>query len=47
VAAKVKKTAAAVALEAGNSPDMIFKHYRELVIPARAGAWFGIKPKAE
>jgi len=36
---------AQVALEAGNSPQMIFKHYRELVRPAEAKAWFDIKPK--
>lgn len=36
-----------VALEAGNSPQMIFKHYRELVRPAEAKAWFVITPKAE
>jgi hypothetical protein len=35
---------AQVALEAGNSPQMIFKHYRELVRPAEAKAWFGIVP---
>ena len=33
-----------VALEAGNSPAMIFKHYRELVRPAEAKKWFGIFP---
>ncbi len=33
---------AQVALEAGNSPQMIFKHYRELVRPAAALAWFSI-----
>jgi len=26
---------------------MIFKHYRELVRPAEAKAWFAINPKAE
>ena len=36
---------AQVALEAGNSPQMIFKHYRELVRPAEAKAWFAIGPK--
>ena len=36
---------AQVALEAGNSPQMIFKHYRELVRPAEAKAWFAIEPK--
>jgi integrase len=37
---------AQVALEAGNSPQMIFKHYRELVRPATAKEWFSIMPKA-
>jgi integrase len=36
---------AQVALEAGNSPAMIFKHYRELVRPAEAKKWFAIAPK--
>jgi len=36
---------AQVALEAGNSPQMIFQHYRELVRPAEAKAWFAIAPK--
>ena len=35
---------AQVALEAGNSPQMIFKHYRELVRPEAAKAWFGLMP---
>ena len=34
---------AKVSLEAGNSPQMIFKHYRELVTPKAAKAWFQIK----
>jgi integrase len=33
-----------VALEAGNSSAMIFKHYRELVRPEEARRWFAIKP---
>jgi integrase len=33
-----------VALECGNSPAMIFKHYRELVRPAEAKKWFSIQP---
>jgi integrase len=41
--AKVKDTAQ-VALEAGNSPNMIFRHYRELVKPAAAAAWFKVLP---
>lgn len=35
-----------VAMEAGNSPDMIFKHYRELVTEKQADAWFGVTPEA-
>jgi len=33
-----------VALEAGNSPKMIFQHYRELCTPAEAQTWFSICP---
>ncbi len=33
-----------VALEAGNSPAMIFKHYRELVRPVEAVKWFAVRP---
>ena len=36
---------ARVALEAGNSPDIIFQHYRELVSPEDAKAWFGSLPQ--
>ena len=43
-----QKSAAQVALEAGNSPQMIFKHYRELVTEDDAKSWFAITPeKAE
>jgi len=41
--AAVKNTAQ-VALEAGNSPQMIFRHYRELVRGPEAEKWFGILP---
>jgi integrase len=34
-----------VALEAGNSPPMIFKHYRELVRPEDARTWFSLVPE--
>ena len=34
-----------VATEAGNSPAMIFRHYRELVTRQQARAWFAIKPE--
>ncbi|MGA7394662.1 MAG: site-specific integrase [Terrimicrobiaceae bacterium] len=40
----VLKNAAQVALEAGNSPRMIFEHYRELVTEAEANAWFAVRP---
>ncbi len=35
---------AQVALEAGNSPRMVFSNYRELVRPADAKKWFAITP---
>jgi integrase len=38
------KSAAQVSLEAGNSPQMVFKHYRELVTEKAAKAWFSITP---
>lgn len=36
--------AAKVSLEMGNSPAMLFKHYRELVTPEQAKQWFEIMP---
>jgi integrase len=33
-----------LALEAGNSPQMIFRHYRELATPEQAQTWFSIAP---
>jgi integrase len=36
-----------VALEAGNSPKVIFGHDRELVTPDEAKAWFDVKPRPE
>jgi integrase len=35
---------ARVALESGNSPEIIFAHYRELVMPEAAQAWFSVRP---
>lgn len=35
---------AKTALEAGNSPAIIFSNYRELITPAEAAQWFGIMP---
>ena len=39
-----KKNIAEVSLEAGNSPQMIFQHYREVVDADEAKAWFSIVP---
>ena len=39
------KSADQVALEAGNSPSIIFKHYRELTTEEQADKWFSIRPK--
>ena len=38
------QSAGQVALELGNSPDMVFRHYREIVTPATAKAWFAVSP---
>lgn len=43
----ILKNAAEVALEAGNSPRMIFEHYRELVTEGEAQNWFGTQPNKE
>jgi len=40
------RSADQVALEAGNSPAIIFKHYRELATEGEATDWFNIRPKA-
>lgn len=40
----ITKSAPQVALEAGNSPKMLFEHYRELVTEAEAKAWFALTP---
>ena len=40
------QNAAQVALEAGNSPAVVFKHYRELVKPSAVKAWFAVAPEA-
>jgi integrase len=41
------KSAAEVALEMGNSPAMVFRHYRELVTPLDAKKWWGLVPKSD
>lgn len=42
--AKVKN-AAQVSLELGNTPKMVFRHYRELVTEPEAKVWFSIAPE--
>lgn len=39
------QNAAQVSLEAGNSPGVVFKHYRELVKPDAAKSWFAVAPE--
>lgn len=43
----IVKNAAQVALEAGNSPKMIFEHYRELVKEQDAHRWFNVLPESD
>jgi integrase len=40
------KDVAALALQMGNSPDVIFRHYRELVKPKEAARYWGIMPSS-
>ena len=40
----ITQDAAKTSLEAGNSPQMIFRHYRELTTQDEAKEWFGIFP---
>lgn len=40
----VTKSAPQVALEAGNSPKMLFEHYRELVTEEEGKEWFTLTP---
>jgi len=41
----VVQSANQIALECGNSAAMVFAHYRELVRPDEAKAWFAVRPK--
>lgn len=41
------QNAAQVALEAGNSPTMLFQHYRELATRKEAAEWFAAMPEAK
>lgn len=43
----ITKSAAQVALEAGNSPKMLFENYRELVTEKMAHSYFGIFPEGQ
>jgi integrase len=40
----VVKDVGQASLEAGNSPGMVFKHYRQLVRESEAKEWFGVVP---
>jgi len=42
-----EKSAAAVSLEMGNSPNKLFTNYREIVTEANAKDWFAISPLAD
>jgi hypothetical protein len=42
----IVKNAEEVSLDAGNSPNMIFKHYRELVKEEDAKQWFSVNPNS-
>ena len=42
----VTSDAAKTALEAGNSPAMVFRHCRELVTDQEAAEWFAVMPRA-
>jgi hypothetical protein len=41
------KDAPALALQMGNSPDVIFRHYRELVKPKEAKRYWQIMPSGD
>ena len=43
----ITQDAAKAALEAGNSPQMIFRHYRELTSEDEAKEWFGVMPSKQ
>lgn len=47
ISARVASTqdVAATALEAGNSPAVVFTHYRQVITPAEAQRWFSICPE--
>lgn len=39
--------ASQVALKAGNSSEIIFRNYMEMVTRTQAGSWFRIEPEAK
>ena len=43
--AALVKSVDQLTLEAGNSPSIIFKHYRELTTEEQAEKWLSIMPK--
>ncbi|MHB9010272.1 MAG: hypothetical protein ACYDC1_25465, partial [Limisphaerales bacterium] len=43
----LKRDAQAVALELGNSPAILFKHYRELVTQEQARRFWNLIPRSE
>lgn len=43
----IVKDVAEVSIEAGNSPNMIHQHYRELVTEEEAKSWFSVVPTKE
>ena len=40
----VTRNANELAIEMGNSPQIIYKNYRELVTPAQGKQWFSVMP---
>jgi len=46
ISARVADTqdVAKTALEAGNSPSVVFSHYRQVITPAEAARWFSVMP---
>jgi hypothetical protein len=43
----ITQSADQVSLEMGNSPNMVFDHYREVVTPNAAQEWFSVAPVLE
>jgi hypothetical protein len=43
----ILKSADALALEMGNSPDVIFRHYRRPMTEVSASAYFDLRPEVQ